>query len=799
MAFDGIVFTFPTTQYLKKITKGPFWIDADGTADSHALFRGHFHLSAKAAVTFRHLGASVYRIWLDGEILDEGPARFDVSYPEYLVARIELSAGDHVIAVHGHFHGVTTRLLNAEIPGFFMADLQAAEGEDIPVSWKGLAAGAYHKTRRRLGCVLGPVEWCDTRSLPADWVGLKFDDSMWGDVSGVDVGLGAIVDAGLGEIALRPRPLKKVAEGELVNQSPVDHDPPMNFVTRDLVVSDLPADGIWQRYDLGHVQLGRPRLRVKAPAGTLLQCAYAECLTHDRVSPYLKSGSGDNSCMMDTWILSGGTQTLEPLQAKGARFLEIHMVGNRASELAIESVEWTERSSYPDAPRGHFECGDELLNRIWSVGVETLRSCAEDAITDNPHRERGQWLGDAVGAGMDILAVSYPDWRPLERGLIQAARCAREDGLIPAVFPGTREYLPSFAIQWVAAVPHYYQIGGDGGLLRELYDYAVRNIASFESDREPLGLRTNPRHWNFIDWGYRGSATVFLEGKKDDADFDPALSLMYLGALRALASWAAWIGEDPSKWEAEAGGIAGRYTRHLGACAKGDPACWETLGFHTTALALAQKVVPDDSVPAAVAFLKKHLLACFPNNPGAQRLSGTSIESDQLITPFFLHHVLPILIEHGEMDFVLGQIRTCWGWALDRGLTTLPEVFDTRWSHCHQWSGCPTWILSRYALGLHPRYDLGRDVFELKLYPGDLDHATGCLPLYASDDRIEVVWKRTGGGEISFNLHSQRPIKLLLPDGRMIDTGGEWQADLTVSADGSATLATGEIGAPTRA
>ena len=762
----------------------PFWVPGVEAADTHVLLRGTFELSQNKEIEIRHTGASMYRIWVDGQILDEGPARFDVAHPAFLVSRVRLSKGKHVIAVHGHFHGVTTRLLSAEVPGFFHA-VVVAEG-DVPVVWKGIAAGAYQKTGRRLGCVLGPVEWCDTRHLPADWIKKEFNDAGWADVCRSDVKLGPVEAARLGDITLRPRAITKVAEGELVNHSPVAHDPPMNFITRDLVVSDLPPEGIWQRFDLDRVQLGRPTLKVSAPAGTLLQCAYSECLTHGRVSPYLKSGGGDNSCMLDTWILSGGTQTVEPLQPKGARFLEIHLLGSQAAGLQVESVEWNERAYCPDDSAGAFSCNDELLNRIWTTGVETLRSCVEDAVTDNPHRERGQWLGDAVGAGMDIMAVAYSDWRPLERGLIQAAQCAREDGLIPAVFPGTREFLPSFAIQWVAAVPHYFRIGGDKELLRSLYDFAVANIRSFDQDREPLGLRTNPKHWNFIDWGYRGSATVFLEGKQDEAGFDPALSLMYLGALRALSDWAGWIGQDGTKWAADAEEIAGRYFRHLEGCLKADPDCWETQGFHTTALALAQKVVPAAGIPAAVAFLKKHLLACFPNNPKAQRHSGTTVESDQLITPFFLHHVLPVLVEHGEMDFVLGQIRSCWGWALDCGLTTWPEVFDIRWSHCHQWSGCPTWILSRYVLGLHPRYDAGSDVFELKIHPGDLSSASGRLPIYESDDRVEVAWKRSGPETISYSLRSPRPVCLLLPDGTRIETGGEWTAELAVRKSGSA-------------
>ena len=50
-----------------------------------------------------------------------------------------------------------------------------------------------------------------------------------------------------------------------------------------------------------------------------------------------------------------------------------------------------------------------------------------------------------------------------------------------------------------------------------------------------------------------------------------------------------------------------------------------------------------------------------------------------------------MLFESGEADFVLDQYRACWGWALGEGRTTWVEVFDTRWTHCHQWAGAPTW------------------------------------------------------------------------------------------------------------
>ena len=99
------------------------------------------------------------------------------------------------------------------------------------------------------------------------------------------------------------------------------------------------------------------------------------------------------------------------------------------------------------------------------------------------------------------------------------------------------------------------------------------------------------------------------------------------------------------------------------------------------------------------------------------------------------------------MDFVLDQYRKCWGWILSEGRTTLLEVFDTRWSHCHQWSACPTWQLSRYGLGLHPRFDWGADHFDLAVHSADELRRPGSVAAVRSIPFPAVVSVRLGGGE----------------------------------------------------
>ena len=196
-------------------------------------------------------------------------------------------------------------------------------------------------------------------------------------------------------------------------------------------------------------------------------------------------------------------------------------------------------------------------------------------------------------------------------------------------------------------------------------------------------------------------------------------------------------------------------------------------------MALEQNLFKEYEIPAVLDHIEVHYLNCFPNNPEAVRLASprqadpglfdetlTNIAENAppFITPYFSHYVFPLLIENGRMDFVLDQFRTGWGWMLSEGQTTWMEVFDTRWSHCHQWSGCPTWQLSRYALGLHTRFDLTLGTFELNLIPGSLKKAKGVLPIPQSDDCIAIEWRRSGTA-ITYLLKSDCDIMLLI-DGK---------------------------------
>lgn len=725
-----------------------YWIrDEETRQDIYAAFRGTFNLSKDRLITIKTLGASWYRIWVDNCFFSDGPYRFEKNHPEYEERILKLSAGQHVISIQVRNVGLETRMLSDFIPFWGCEVLE--EESSIEISWKCIELEGYESMVRRINPQFGWIEYCDLRKLPLNWQEIDYEDKEWSEPVLVKPNITEPKAVNIAAVQNFEAPSELIGEGPLAITFGYDRDDiSAVFLLRDLECEKLPPNGIWRRYDLGRVRLFRPSFTIEAPEGTIVEFAYTEQLTGGRVAPYIPLSSGF-SCNLDHYVCREGKQIIGPLTPRGGRFVEIHIIG-ACDKVLINEEKFFERGYYGEV-EASFHTEDPLLNRIWKVGVETFRACAEDAIIDNPTRERGQWTGDVVSVGLDICSVAYSDYGPLRRGLQQSAWCAREDGLISGMSPGGIIYLSTYALQWLDACYNFYTLTGDKSLLIELYPYAEKNINYFINKWSEVGL-TRDIDWCFVDWGY-----VTNEGPSD-----MAIDLHLYNGINSFIKWCKTIEKMEIinkllNWKTSVEEVINEYFQSC--FAKGTEA-WNIIGFHRSTLALNNGFYKGIQEKEGIEFIKKHYLNCFPNNPLAPRLGKPSDENPQLITPYFSHYVFDKLIKLGEMDFVLEQYRKCWGWALEDGRTTWLEVFDTRWSHCHQWSGCPTWQLSRYALGLNPRFDLGQNCYELNLKSGSLPYAKGRIPIANSNGFIEVDWTREGN-HINYVVNTDTQITIL--------------------------------------
>jgi len=729
------------------------WVTEPGNAtiDSHAAFLGRFSLAADGEAEIRLVSPGPSLVWIDNDLVLDGPFRFPLGNPEYGTRVVHLRKGEHRIAVQAHYEGVTTRI--SQEPQPMISCGIHFKGQAVELDWLAAPLVGFTSQVRRVNPQLGWIEWCDTRQLPARWR-----------------------EDGLGESAAPPRrwpieapkprraniapprlvthSLHSTAEWQLAERfGYARDDPAARFFLRDLECAEVPPQGLWRRYDLGRVRLGRPRFVLDLPAGAVVEFALSESLEQERVCPWITLSDGP-SCNLDHYTAHGGPQEFMPVAAKGGRFLEIHVLSDGPVSFIEET--FVERL-YHGEPEGAFRCGDSLLNRIWAVGVETYRACSEDSLVDNPTRERGQWTGDVVTVGMDIASVSYSDLRLLRRGLVQSAACANESGLVAGLCPGGPAYLSTYAAQWVTACVHYWELTGDKSLLEDLYAAALENLAAFRNAMKDDGSFEN-LGWSFIDWGYVIEDEDRLGGL--------GLSLHVLLALEDMVRWCRALndGEEEDRFREWATWLRQRLKASLSTAEPSDS--WTDLGLHRLVLASRAGVLEGDAKAGWASVVKDHYLRCFPNNADAPRLSDPGAAQRNLITPYFSHYALAELWERGEAEFVLHQYRTCWGWALKGGRTTWLEVFDPRWSHCHQWSGCPTWQLTRYVLGFRPRFDLGDRVYVFRPFPTSLGRVAGRLPIHGHNGLINIEME-SRRDHVSGTIWSDVPIRLLTGRGEL--------------------------------
>ena len=152
-------------------------------------------------------------------------------------------------------------------------------------------------------------------------------------------------------------------------------------------------------FDLGRNIAGWAKLKVTAPAGTVLSLKYAEVLMPAGQS--LDVGTAGVFAtgveQIDVYVCKGGGEEIwsPRFTYHGFRYIEVTGLKAKPDVSLLTGV-----LVHTDAPRnGTFACSDELLNRIYHTSIWTIEDNMHSVMEDCPHREKCGWLGDAQTTG----------------------------------------------------------------------------------------------------------------------------------------------------------------------------------------------------------------------------------------------------------------------------------------------------------------------------------------------------------------------------------------------------------------
>lgn len=582
---------------------------------------------SKAIIHITALG--IYELYINGERVSGDyftPGWTDyrerIYYNSYDVAPL-LRAGTNVLSVivaDGWYAGAMARtgqyFYGHRLRLLAQLQLTNADGSRVIIqtdsSWKA-SYGPVLQADFQNG------ETYDARLELDGWMAPKYDDSKWSKV--------LVVDTTTAPLEAYPsETVRKVME---IN--------PVSIVKRDEDVYIV---------DMGQNFAGWVKVNAQGAAGDSIVMRFGEILNADGS---LHTRNLRTARCTDTYVLRGSVgETWQPrFTYHGFRYVEVSGYPGVLTSENITGIVLQSNLSLS----GHFECSNDMINRLQSNIVWSQRSNYLEVPTDCPQRdERMGWTGDAqvfmrTGAYNMGSAAFFNKW------LVDVYDGQKEDGNLPSMAPRIyRRVAAGWGDAGIICPWTAFQFYNDTTKLREFYsgmkrwmDYHIANSEDYVSTMDSFGDWQNVESEtpiNVIATAYfKYSADLMVNiaetlGESTDATVYAALSMDVFNAFNRV------FVDDNANIEGNT------QTAYL--------------------MALAFDLLPEDKRPMAFA----HLIEAIERSNGhlSTGILGT-------------HLLLPVLTDFGRVDvaydLLLQSDFPSWGHHIENGATTIWERWDS--------------------------------------------------------------------------------------------------------------------------
>jgi alpha-L-rhamnosidase len=601
-----------------------------------ALLRSQFAVSKqvkRARVYATALGS--YELYLNGQrvsndILSPGFTQFEkrIQYQTYDVTKL-LTSGQNVLGAvlgDGWFaSGMTWTGLHFKVlpPVRLLAQLEIeySDGSRTTVgtdeSWKASGSPILHAE-------IYAGETYDARLEKPGWNKTGFDDSSWVSASSAD-----------------PYPGKLSAQ--------IDTPPRVVASLKPERVTPMP-DGSYV-FDMGQNMVGWIALRVNGKAGAAVRLRFAEILNPDGT---IYTTNLRNADATDVYTLRGGKpETFRPrFTFHGFRYVEVN---GYPGKPALTDLTGEVISSLGGDPTATVTTSNELVNKMWRLGIWGQRSNFLSVPTDCPQRdERLGWMADAAvfwrtgSYNFDIAAFTHK-WM---RDIVDAqfpngafTNIAPNIGFEVEGAPGWGD--AGVIVPWTTWIQY-----GDRSVVEQNWD-AMRRWMAFIKEANPDFIRKQKIGPDFSDWLAPDGSTP-----KDltDTAYWALIADMMSQMARALGK------DDDARLYAEIyskirSAFQSAYVHSDGTVGSGSQT-----GY---VLALHMKLLPPEMEKTAVDNLVANIQA-----------HDWHLTTGFLGTPYLLF----ALANHGRLDaayhLLLNDTYPSWGYMIKKGATTWWE----RWN-----------------------------------------------------------------------------------------------------------------------
>ena len=401
-------------------------------------------------------------------------------------------------------------------------------------------------------------------------------------------------------------------------------------------------------------------------------------------------------------------------------FRYVH-VKNSSAHLSVSA----DHEYLPLEAKGHFKCGDSLLNDIYSAAAYTFHLNCREAFLDGIKRDRWVWSGDAYQSAR-INRYLFADKEIEQRTLIGLIGKEPIEQHINTIL--------DYSLLWIIGLYEHYMTYGDKVFLSRLYPMAKKLVAFCETRLNEDGfIEGLPGDWTFIDWSEidRCGAVcaeqmllikvyLVMAAICDELEIESHGEFAEKSeALKQRVNEYYWSEEKGAFIDSYVSG-KGHVTRHANIFA-----VMYDIASKKQAESILQNVLKNDQVT-------------------------------QITTPYFEGYELDALAKLGEFKAVEQMLMSYYGGMMHLGAQTIWEEYHPQMSGiehyamyggkyekslCHAWGAGPIYLFGRYYLGVYAT-SAGYETFCVEPRLGGLREICGAVPVGEGSVTVELNSKQ---------------------------------------------------------
>jgi len=265
------------------------------------------------------------------------------------------------------------------------------------------------------------------------------------------------------------------------------------------------ADGQFRIIDFGQNNSGFFGATLRCEAPTRVYFVFDEMLSGGDVSVTRLS-----CCNVATYDLAAaGTYRVECFEPYTLRYLKVITVGAGCEVSDLHFREYVNSAT----ERAAFTSSDEVLNRIFEAARSTFKQNVVDVFTDCPSRERAGWLCDSFFIGRvasDLCGDTRMERMFFQNFLLPPKFEHLPDGMLPMCYPADHNdgvFIPNWAMWFVIQLAEYLQRSGDRATVDALKPRVLALLDYFKPFKNGDGLLEKLPSWVFVEWSHANKLT----------------------------------------------------------------------------------------------------------------------------------------------------------------------------------------------------------------------------------------------------------------------------------------------------